>query len=261
MVHQNCQEETNEFHEPTLRREQTARSEDLSGELQGESGEFQPTESTDGAAARADFWSIQGDDICRHHNEPRVQPYVLIWTSCKKKRVDDYWNVDSNRSQSDSWKGFTNFTLLEEKPPKGYMWSGWRLTKVQTTTRTDHVCREVWTKIGKAAQNRDKQEWENEKPKLDIARRLRGSYHQDYKETQKFDEKIGKTSGRSHAVPKGCSDKQHESGCGGHCIPKASEDNLWLKNWNLVNPPRQRVVPSLPSTTRRSHCRQKALLR
>ena len=52
------------------------RSEDLSGELQGESGESQPAESTDDAEARADFWSIQGDFIYRRHNEPRVQLYV-----------------------------------------------------------------------------------------------------------------------------------------------------------------------------------------
>ena len=43
---------------------------------------------------------------------------------------------------------------------------------------------------GKAAQNREKQEWANEKPKLDKARRLRGIYSldlddQDYRETFK----------------------------------------------------------------------------
>ena len=38
----------------------------------------------------------------------------------QEKRVDDHWNVDSNRSLSDSWKGFTKFTPLKEKPPKGY---------------------------------------------------------------------------------------------------------------------------------------------
>ena len=27
------------------------------------------------------------------------------------------------RDLSDSWTGFTQFTLLEEKPPDGYMWS------------------------------------------------------------------------------------------------------------------------------------------
>ena len=45
---------------------------------------------------------------------------------------------------------------------------------IQTTTRPDHVWPEVWTKIGKAAQNREKQERAKEKPKLDNARKLRG---------------------------------------------------------------------------------------
>ena len=61
------------FREPTLRWEQTVRSEDFSGELQGESGESQPADSTDDVEARADLWSIQGDFIYCHHNEPRVQ--------------------------------------------------------------------------------------------------------------------------------------------------------------------------------------------
>ena len=59
--------------EPTLRREQPVRSEDLSGELQGEPEGFQLTETKDDAEARANFWSIQGDFIHRHHIEPRVQ--------------------------------------------------------------------------------------------------------------------------------------------------------------------------------------------
>ena len=29
---------------------------------------------------------------------------------------------DANRSLSDSWKRITKYTLLKEKPPKGYMW-------------------------------------------------------------------------------------------------------------------------------------------
>ena len=57
----------------------------------------------------------------------------------QEKRIDDYWNIDSNTSLSDSWKGFTNFTLLKEKLPRGNMWSGERLAKIQTTTRPDHV--------------------------------------------------------------------------------------------------------------------------
>ena len=58
-----------DFRESTLRQEQTVRSEDLSGELEGEPGESQPTESTDDAEARANCWSIQGDFIHRHHDE------------------------------------------------------------------------------------------------------------------------------------------------------------------------------------------------
>ena len=70
------------------------------------------------------------------------------------------------------------------------MWSGERLTKIQSTTRPDHLWLYLWTKFGKAAQKREKQEWANEKPKLDNARRLRGICFIDpedgeYKETIK----------------------------------------------------------------------------
>ena len=49
---------------------------------------------------------------------------------------------------------------------------------------------EVWSKVGKAVQKKEKQEWANEKPKLDNARRLGGIYFIDpedgeYKETIK----------------------------------------------------------------------------
>ena len=74
---------------------------------------------------------------------------------------------------SDSWRRITKFILLREKPAEGYMWSGERLTKIQTTTIPDYVCPEVWTKIGKGAQHREKQEWAKEEAKLDNARKLR----------------------------------------------------------------------------------------
>ena len=72
MVQQN-QEETANSEYPLKCGNQPGRSEDLSGEIQGESGESQPAEPTDVAEARADFWSIQGDFIDRHHNDSRVQ--------------------------------------------------------------------------------------------------------------------------------------------------------------------------------------------
>ena len=42
----------------------------------------------------------------------------------QEKRIDDYWNFDGSRDLSDPWTGFTQFTLLEEKAPDGYVWSG-----------------------------------------------------------------------------------------------------------------------------------------
>ena len=69
----------------------------------------------------------------------------------QEKRIDDYWSVDSSKPSSDSWRRFTKFTLLKEKLPKEYMWSGERLTTIQTIIRPDYVWPEVWTKIGKAA--------------------------------------------------------------------------------------------------------------
>ena len=59
---------------------------------------------------------------------------------------------------------------------------------------------EVWTKIGDAAQKREKQEWVMEKHKIDNARRLRGIYFmirmmENTKETIKTAEKIGSSDG------------------------------------------------------------------
>ena len=88
--------------------------------------------------------AMSGKFIYRHHVEPRVKLYSPREESFpiplkyidfsrtthtnldvkQEKRIDDYWNIDGSRDLSDSWTGFTQFTLLEEKPPDGYMWSG-----------------------------------------------------------------------------------------------------------------------------------------
>ena len=59
-------------------------------------------------------------------------------------RIDDYWNIDGSRDLSDSWTVFTQFILMKEKLPDGYMWSGERLTKRQATSRPDHLWPEIW---------------------------------------------------------------------------------------------------------------------
>ena len=98
----------------------------------------------DACEAMDDFWSMSGNFIYRHHVEPRVKLYLPREESfpiplkyidvsrtthtnldvTQERRIDDCWNIDGSRDLSDPWTGFTQFTLLEEKPPDGYMWSG-----------------------------------------------------------------------------------------------------------------------------------------
>ena len=37
----------------------------------------------------------------------------------QEKRIDDYWNVDSSRNLSDSWKGFHEVHIIERKTSHG----------------------------------------------------------------------------------------------------------------------------------------------
>ena len=96
---------------------------------------FQLTETKDDAEARKDLWSMEGDFVFRHHVEPRVLLYVpkeetfpiplnyidvtgATHTNLdvlQEKRVDDCWNVDVNRSLTESWKGFMKFTHSVER--------------------------------------------------------------------------------------------------------------------------------------------------
>ena len=159
--------------------------------------------------AMNDFWSMSGSFIYRHHVEPRVKlyspreesfPIPLKYIDVSRtthtnldvkqeKRIDDYWKVDGSRDLSDPWTGFTQFTLLEEKPPEGYMWSGWRLTRKQLTSRPDHLWPELWKSMGKHANLKEKQKWLNEKLHLENARKFRGIYFID-PEDKEFKETI-----------------------------------------------------------------------
>ena len=104
--------------------------------------------------------------------------------SKQEKRIDDYWHIDGSRDLSDSWTGFTQFTVLEEKPPDGCIWSGERLTRKQLTSRPDHLWPELWKSMGKHAKLKEKQKWSNEKFHLENARKLRGIYFIDPEDTE-----------------------------------------------------------------------------
>ena len=120
----------------------------------------------------------------RHHVELRVKLYMPREESFRvplkyidvtrnthtsldvllEKNIDDYWNVDGDRELSDTWTRFTNFTMLKEKPPDGYTWSGERLTRKQTTSRPDNVWPDMWKHMCDASKRKAKQKWAIEKP-------------------------------------------------------------------------------------------------
>ena len=78
----------------------------------------------------------------------------------------------------------------------GYMWSGWRLTRKQLTSRPDHLWPEVWKTMGRKAKLKEKQKWSHEKLHLENARKLRGIYFID-PEGKEFKETIKNALARS----------------------------------------------------------------
>ena len=176
---------------------------DFLGESEGSLTQLQDS-LPDAGEAINDFWSMSGSFIYRHHVEPRVKLYSpregsfpiplkyidvsrTIHTNLdvkQEKRIDDYSNIDGVRDLSDPWTGFTQFTLLEEKAPDGYIWSWERLTRKQLTSRLDHLWTELWKSMRKHAKLKEKQKWSEEKLHLANARKLRGIYFIDPEDTE-----------------------------------------------------------------------------
>ena len=67
----------------------------------------------------------------------------------QERRIDDYWNIDGSRDLSDSCTGYTQFTILSEKPPEGKKWSGWRLTRKAANIQARSFMARTLEKIGK----------------------------------------------------------------------------------------------------------------
>ena len=90
-----------------------------------------------------------------------------------ERRIDDHWNGDA-KSQFVRLMDRIHevYTVVCLYLLKGFLSSGERLTKNQATTRPGHL----WQKYGPACQ---KQRWAIDEPKLDNARKLRGTYFMD----------------------------------------------------------------------------------
>ena len=170
---------------PLLEPETTVRSEDdLSGEIQGESAGVSTgkTNRWRWTPCRllvdprwlhlsSSHWTSSSNSTCRREETfPFPLKYMDVTRSVhtdldvmQEKRIDDYWHVDSSKLCQSLGEDSQNSLHWKKSPPEGYMWSGRRPTKIQATPRPEKVWLEAWTKIGKAAQNREMQEWAKEK--------------------------------------------------------------------------------------------------
>ena len=214
------------FRVPSLRREQLVRSEDLRGEIQGESGV---------STGRTNRWRWS---LCRFFflGRFKVTSSIVITknfefnSTCRmKKHSLFHWNTLMLQG--------LHFLIRMCYTRKGLM------TKNETPTRPDYVCPEVWTKIGKAAQNREKQEWAKEEPKLDNVRKLRGIYFLDpddreYSEILKnARSKFCKTCGSRDAIQKDGQDSIPVSRMWCKIMAmKRSSKQCVIVLWNLLNP-------------------------
>ena len=182
---------------------------DFLGEFEGSLPPPHGSLLDDGEAIN-EFWFMSGNFISRHHVETRVKLYSpreesfpnplkyidvsrTIHTNLdvkQEKRTNDYWNIDGSRNLSDPWTIFTQFTLLEEKPPDGNV-VRWQIDEKQLTSRPDHLWPELWKTMGMNAKLKEKQV-SNQKLHLENARKLRGIYFIVDPEDDEFNKKTSR---------------------------------------------------------------------
>ena len=234
--------------------------------------EPQPTELTDDVEARADLWSIQGDFIYRHHNEPRVQFYVPKEETFPIQ--PKYFDVTRSTQ--------TDLDVLQEKGVDDNLEFRFkqkllrfveRFHKVFSVDRiTSHRIHVVRGKMDKHSNDYQNQTMYDQKyePELIKPLRIERNKHnstmlEDWQENAlliwmtKITKQTFKDLRRKlerPIFPNG-SYWLHEGGCeAGNCIPKDSQNDLWLKSgisWI------HKATSGMFSTnnTWRSHCRQR----
>ena len=146
---------------------------------------------------------------------------------------------------SDSWTGFIQFTLLKEKPPDEYVWSGGEINEKTADIQAKSFRARTLDKMGKHAKLKEMQKWSHEKLHLENARKLRGIYFIDpedkeFKETIKNARKKLETS-IAPAMPCKIMKKNCGSGASNKiqtklaCILEASESKRLRMGESLPN--------------------------
>ena len=161
----------------------------------------QTTETKDDVEARRDSWSIQGEFVCRDHNQPRGKLYAPKEGTFPNS-TEIHWRsqVHSQRFGCDA--GETHRWLLEHRREQKFVRFLERIPKhhsIERKTykrdargpvwRPDNVCPEVWTKIGKAAQKREKSRMGKREDITQFCSTKRGIYFID-QEDEEYKESI-----------------------------------------------------------------------
>ena len=84
-------------------------------------------------------------------------------------RINDLWNIDGHKINSENWIGFTRFRILNKRPHQGHPWVDGRLTKTQVTSRPEMIWPDVWSSMSKCAQKKAMHHWDMDKSKIQIA--------------------------------------------------------------------------------------------
>ena len=116
-----------ELRASTLKREHPIRGEGQRDFLGESEGSLPPPHDSfrDAGEAINDFWSMSEKPRVKL-NSPREESFLIplkyidlsrtTHTNLdvkQEKRIDDYWNIDGSRDLSDSWTGFTQFTIFK----------------------------------------------------------------------------------------------------------------------------------------------------
>ena len=115
------------------------------------------------------------------------------------------------------------------------------LTRKQFTSRPDYLWPELWTKLGKNAELKEKQKWSHEKLHLDNARKLRGIYFIDPEDTE-FKETIKNARKKletpmAPAMPCKCqSSNARELGCVCQDMEPPMSSSILRKSSNIRKP-------------------------